>query len=136
MAHIRLSDAFRRLLGPGFVVRVEVPIGDPRDLRAWDMTLVDTVGSTCGIEFETKFLDAQGQLRRLHRKAADGGLDRVVLVIADTRANRTAVRAAAGMLATSFAIQDPATLEALASARVPPRDAVILLRVPKPAVEP
>jgi transcriptional regulator with XRE-family HTH domain len=88
IAHIRLSDALRALLGPGFVVRAEVPIGDPRDLRAWDLTVADVTGATCGIEFETRFLDAQDQLRRLTRKMADGGLDRVLLVIADTRANR------------------------------------------------
>ena len=87
IAHIRLSDALRALLGPGFV-RAEVPIGDPRDLRAWDLTVADVTGATCGIEFETRFLDAQDQLRRLTRKMADGGLDRVLLVIADTRANR------------------------------------------------
>jgi transcriptional regulator with XRE-family HTH domain len=129
IAHIRLSDAFRAVLGPGMLVRVEVPIGDPRDLRAWDMTIADVTGATCGIEFETRFLDAQDQLRRLTRKMADGGLDRVLLVIADTRANRAAVRATAGLLASLFVIQDPAVLDALAAGRVPPRDAVILLRV-------
>lgn len=136
IAHVRMSDAFRALLGPGMLLRAEVPIGDPRDLRAWDMTIVDVTGATCGVEFETRFLDAQDQLRRLHRKMADGGLDRVLLVIADTRANRAAVRATAGLLATMFVIQDPAVLDALAAGRVPPRDAVILLRVPRRRARP
>ena len=112
------------------LVRAEVPIGDPRDLRAWDVTIADITGARCGVESETRFLDAQDQLRRLHGKVADGGLERVLLVIADTRANRAAVRASAGLLATMFVIQDPAVLDALAAGRVPPRDAVILLRVP------
>jgi transcriptional regulator with XRE-family HTH domain len=129
IAHIRLSDAFRALLGPDLVIRVEVPIGDGRDLRAGDMTLTDRSRSTCGVEFETRFVDAQGQLRRLNQKTADGGVDRVMIVVADTRANRLAVRAAAGMLASSFAVEDPEAIEALASGRVPPRDAVLLVRV-------
>jgi transcriptional regulator with XRE-family HTH domain len=132
IAHVRLSDAFRALLGPGFVVRAEVPIGDPRDLRAWDLTLADVFGATCGVEFETRFLDAQDQLRRLHRKVADGGLDRVLLVIADTRANRAALRAAAGLLATTFAIDDQAVFESLKVGKVPPRNAVILVRAARP----
>jgi transcriptional regulator with XRE-family HTH domain len=131
IAHIRLADAFRKLLGPGFVIRVEVPVGDSRDLRAWDMTLADRTGATCGVEFETRFVDAQEQLRRLHRKVADGGLDRVLLVIADTRANREAVRAAAGLLAAAFRIQDPEALEALAIGKIPPRNALIFMKVPR-----
>jgi hypothetical protein len=129
IAHIRLSDAFRSLLGPELVVRVEVPIGDGRDLRAWDMTLTDRSRLTCGVEFETRFLDAQGQLRRLNQKSADGRMDRLLIVVADTRANRLAIRAAAGMLASSFAVEDQEAIEALALGRIPPRDAVLLVRV-------
>jgi hypothetical protein len=129
VAHLRLADAFRSLLGPGLVVRAEVPIGDPRDLRAWDLTMSDRTARTCGVELETRFVDVQEQLRRLTRKVADGGLDHVLLVVADTRSNRVAIRAAAGLLATTFAVDDPAVCAALARGEVPQRDALILVKV-------
>jgi transcriptional regulator with XRE-family HTH domain len=132
IAHLRLTDAFRALLGPGIVVRAEVPIGDPRDLRAWDLTLTARPHGTCGVELETRFLDAQGQLRRLHRKIADGGVDRTILVLADTPANRAAVGAAGGLLATTFTIDDEGAYAALAEGRLPPRDALIFVRAPGP----
>ena len=128
IAHLRLADAFRPLLGPGLIERSEVPIGDGRDLRAWDMTLTDQSRATCGVEFETRFLDAQDQVRRLHRKVADGGVDQILLVLADTRANRAAVRAAAALLAGSFAIDDPEAIKALGLGRIPPRNALIFVK--------
>jgi transcriptional regulator with XRE-family HTH domain len=134
IAHLRLTDAFRALLDPSLVVRAEVPIGDPRDLRAWDLTVIEVAGAECGIELETRIFDAQDQLRRLHRKIADGGLDRTLLVVADTSANRSAIQVASGLLSTTFAIDDPAAYSALAEGRIPPRDALILVRVPGPVM--
>jgi transcriptional regulator with XRE-family HTH domain len=132
MAHLALTDAFRAILGPGLMVRAEVPIGDPRDLRAWDLTLEDRRSERCGVELETRLVDAQDQLRRVSRKAADSGLERVVLVVADTRANRSAVQAAASLLSASYVIDDPAAYEALARGDVPPRSALILVKMPRP----
>jgi len=133
-AHLRLTDAFRAMLGPALLVRAEVPIGDPRDLRAWDVTLTDPGSRTCGVELETRLLDAQAQARRISRKAADGDMDRVLLVVANTRANRLAVQAAAPLLGSIFAIDDPAAYESLARGAVPPRDALIFVRLtPRPA---
>lgn len=110
------------------MIRAEVPIGDPRDLRAWDLTLADPVG-TCGVELDTRVIDAQAQLRRITLKLRDGHVDRVVLVIADTRANRLAVKAAAGLFGTIFAIEDPAAVDALRAGRVPPRNALLFVPI-------
>jgi transcriptional regulator with XRE-family HTH domain len=131
IAHLRLTDAFRALIGPGLAIRAEVPIGDPRDLRAWDLTLSDSVGSGCGVELETRLTDAQDQVRRLMRKAADGGMDRVLMVVADTRANRIAIKAAASLLSATFAIDDPAAYAALARGDLPPRDALLIVATAK-----
>lgn len=127
IAHLRLTDAFRALIGPGLTVRAEVPIGDPRDLRAWDLTLSDRLGSGCGVELETRLTDTQDQVRRLTRKVADGGMDRALMVVADTRANRLAVQAAASLLSAVFVIDDQAAYEALARGQLPPRDALLLV---------
>jgi transcriptional regulator with XRE-family HTH domain len=128
VAHLRLADAFRSGLGAGLMVRAEVPIGDPRDLRAWDLTLDDQV-ATGGVELETRLIDAQAQLRKITLKVRDSDVDRVLMVVADTRANRLAVRTAAGLLGGTFAIEDPAAVEALRAGRVPPRDALLFLRI-------
>jgi transcriptional regulator with XRE-family HTH domain len=133
IAHLRLTDAFRALIGPGLAVRAEVPIGDPRDLRAWDLTLSNRTGSGCGVELETRLTDAQDQVRRLTRKAADGGMDRVLMVVADTRANRLAIQAAGSLLSAVCAIDDPAAYEALANGQLPPRDALILVAIARRA---
>jgi transcriptional regulator with XRE-family HTH domain len=136
LAHLRLADAFRSLLGSGLVVRAEVPIGDHRDLRAWDLTLADRSSRSCGVELETRFVDVQEQLRRLTRKVADGGLGRFLLVVADTRSNRAAIRAAAAFLGTTFAIDDPAAYDALARGEVPPRNALLLVKLPGRSADP
>jgi transcriptional regulator with XRE-family HTH domain len=108
MAHLALTDAFRAMVGPGLTVRAEVPIGDPRDLRAWDLTLTDRHSECCGVELETRLVDAQDQVRRVARKAGDSGIERVLMVVADTRANRAAVQIAAPLLSTTFVVDDPA----------------------------
>lgn len=129
IAHLRLTEAFRALVGPGLVVRAEVPIGDPRDLRAWDLTLTDLAFDRGGVELETRLVDAQDQIRRLERKRVDGDVSRILLVVADTRANRLAVRAAGGLLATVLSLDDREAREALARGQIPPRDTLMLVRV-------
>jgi hypothetical protein len=136
LAHLRLTDAFRSLLGPDLVVRAEVPIGGHGDLRAWDITLTDLGARTCGVELEIRFVDVKDQLRRLTRKVADGALDRVLLVVADTRSNRAAIRAAAALLGTTFVIDDPGAYQALSRGEVPPRDALILVKLPSRSAVP
>jgi transcriptional regulator with XRE-family HTH domain len=128
--HLGLADAFLPLVAEPLVVRSEVPIGDPRDLRAWDLTLTDPAQRGCGVELETRLTDAQAQHRRITRKLDDSGLEQVLLVVADTRANRSAVRAAAGMLRTTYAIDDPAVINALREGHLPARSALIFVRVP------
>ena len=131
--HLWLGDAFGGLVSAPLVAASEVRVGDRRDLRAWDQTLTDHDGRRCGVEFETRFVDAQAQHRRISQKLDDSGLDLVLVVVADTRANRAAVRAAAGYLGTAYAIDDPATYEALRAGRLPPRSALIFVAIPRRA---
>jgi transcriptional regulator with XRE-family HTH domain len=128
-AQLALGDALRALVAAPLTVRSEVRVGHPRDLRAWDHTLHDPAGSWCGVELETRFVDAQAQHRRIARKLDDSATDRVLLIVADTRANRAAVRAASGMLQTAYAIEDPAAIPALKRGELPPRSALIFLPV-------
>ena len=127
-AHLELARVFRAMVGSELLVRGEVRVGDQRDLRAWDLTLTDPHGEGCGVELETRFVDVQAQHRRIARKLEDSDLDRVLVVVADTRANRSAVRAAVGLLGTAYAVDDRAAIDALAEGRLPPRSALIFVR--------
>lgn len=87
VAHLALLDGFATIPGPGIDLRTEVLIGDARDQRAWDAVLTDTTGARAAAEFETRVFDAQAMLRRIALKRRDSGIETVILVIGDTRAN-------------------------------------------------
>ena len=73
-------------------------------------------------------MDAQGQMRKIIRKRTDSKVDRLLVVLADTRSNRVALRAAASLVATDLSIVDAAAYSALRRGKLPPRDALILVR--------
>jgi transcriptional regulator with XRE-family HTH domain len=131
-AHLALLDEFRRGLGPGWRWRAEVAIDRPGDPRAWDAVIdrpKDVPGTAVAIEAETRLRDIQALLRRLDGKRRDSLVDRVILVLADTRGNRVAVRAAASELRLAFPGNRLATLRALTSGEIPGADALLLVRV-------
>ena len=80
--------------------RTEVPLLIPGDLRAWDATIART-GFVIGVEAETRLRDLQAAARRTNLKQRDGELDHVILLVADTRANRLALRLGAADLGGS-----------------------------------
>ncbi len=127
-AHLRLTEALKAMVGSPLTIRGEVPVGDVRDRRAWDLTLTDPRGRICGTELETRIVDAQAQMRRITQKQRDAGVDRLLVVVADTRANRIAIRSAAPLLGSTLAIDDPFALQALAIGELPPRDALIFVK--------
>jgi transcriptional regulator with XRE-family HTH domain len=92
-AHIALIDRFMRQLHPSIQRRLEAPIPLPGDQRAWDLLL--HIGSTSvGVAAETSLRDIQALLRREQAKQRDGRVDRLLVVVANTRANRIALRQA------------------------------------------
>jgi hypothetical protein len=64
---------------------------------AWDAVIADASGQVA-IELEMRLVDAQALARRLALKRRDGSVDRIVIVLADTRANRAAYAAARPIL--------------------------------------
>jgi transcriptional regulator with XRE-family HTH domain len=127
--HARLTAAFRARVGAPLRVRSEVPIGDRRDQRAWDQTIADRDGIAAA-ELETRLMDAQAVVRRITLKSRDSGIDRVILVLADTRLNRRAVAAAEAMLRPNFPTDSATVLGALRRGRLPARGGIVFLRVP------
>lgn len=129
---VRLLARLWPRLDPRLRVRTEVPLPIPGDQRSWDgwiSGLQAGDGSVAGlpVEAETRFVDAQAQLRRLHLKMRDGAAESVLLIIADTRANRASVDAAGMVMTESFPISPRRALAALRAGRHPGGSAVVFL---------
>ncbi|MDQ2688945.1 MAG: helix-turn-helix domain-containing protein [Chloroflexota bacterium] len=103
---------------------VAVPIAG--DLRAGDA--VSTNGD-CSILYElmTRFADFQAQTRSAKLKRRDLAAERLILVVANTRANRAAVREAGHDALADFPISARAALRALSEGRDPGGDAIVFL---------
>lgn len=123
-AHIALLDQFRRALGPDWTWAAEVPLPIPGDKRAWDR-LATRPGVAIGVEGETRPTDMQELGRRLALKKRDGGVDRMILVLADTEWCRRIVRL--NDLEDAFPVPGRIALKALAAGRDPGGDAIVLI---------
>jgi hypothetical protein len=84
-------------------------------------------GWRCAVEAETRPRDLQPLERRLSLKQRDGGVDRVVLVLASTRTNRQLLREQGDGIKQRFPLSSRDALEALAAGKQPAADALILL---------
>jgi transcriptional regulator with XRE-family HTH domain len=126
VAHLALLARLRSRVSPDLKWRTEVPLPIANDKRSWD-ACIQLRDQVVGIEAETRLRDLQAIERRLALKKRDGRLDRVLLLLADTRWNRAIVREHGPRLASSFPVSGTATLEALAAGRDPGGDAIVLL---------
>jgi len=106
----------------------EVPLHLPQDQRAWDARATHQVtGMVVVIEAITRLTDIQGSVRRITLKRRDDRNPRVILLLADTRAN-SAVRAEADdILSSAFPVGTRAALQALVAGRDPGADAIVVL---------
>jgi transcriptional regulator with XRE-family HTH domain len=90
-AHTRRLTELMRHVGAPLGYRTEVPFpqraDQPRELRAWDAIVTGT-GLRTAVELEMRLRDAQALERRMAGKRRDDPVDRFVLAIADTPANR------------------------------------------------
>jgi transcriptional regulator with XRE-family HTH domain len=89
----RLAERLRRKLHSSLRWRTEVALPIEGDLRAWD-AVISGRGWSLPVEAETVLTDIQAVERRLALKCRDGGVDHVLLLVADTRRNRAAVASA------------------------------------------
>jgi len=127
-AHARLLARFRRRLHADLSMPLEVPLPDPRDLRAWDAAIVPKDRSwRYGVEAETHPSDGQDLARRLMRKQRDGGMDGVILLLPDTRTTRAVLRDFASLLADQFPIPGVVALRRLAAGMNPGGNAVAVV---------
>ena len=90
-AHAALLERFRSLLHDSHSWATEVRLPNAGDMRAWGAMVRGSM-FPIGVEAETRVRDGQALERRVRAKQRDGGVDVVVLILADTRANHEFVR--------------------------------------------
>jgi transcriptional regulator with XRE-family HTH domain len=122
-AHLALVARFTARLHRSSHVRTEVPLPGTNDPRAWDMVIFGA-GPPIAVEAETRLGDMQALERRLALKQRDSGLERVLIVVADTRGNRVVLRTVGAP--TGYPRRSRAVLAALAEARDPGASATVV----------
>jgi transcriptional regulator with XRE-family HTH domain len=125
-AHVALLERLRVLCHRSLVWRTEVPFPIPGDLRAWDATIRGP-SFRAAVEAETRFRDQQALDRRLSLKERDGDMDRLILLMLDSRSNREALRFHPEWIARRFPVPGTRALELLGAGVDPGGNALILL---------
>lgn len=125
-AHLKLIRDFRARLHPALRAMTEVPVGLPGDQRAFDLQLIGT-GWTCGVEAETGPRDSQATNRRAMLKLRDSGVDRMLLLLSDTRQSRLFLEAAGDSLAADFPVPGRLALARLERGEDPGGNSIIVL---------
>ena len=121
----RLRDRLAADLG----FRTEVPLPIAGDKRAWD-AVIDRLRGQSGllpVEAESRIVDGQAQARRITLKLRDSGLESVLVIVSDTRANRQALAAVRSSLLADFPVPARRALNALAAGDHPGGSAIVPL---------
>jgi transcriptional regulator with XRE-family HTH domain len=124
-AQLRILKRLERHVGPGWTWRLEMPVGF-NDLRAFDAGAVRP-GCRVGFDAWSRARDIQAQARASLRKQVDAGMDRLVLVLSDTVANREAIRDAGEALRRAFPLTTRQVLSALRAGRDPGANGIVIL---------
>lgn len=126
----------RALVPEPATVRLEVLLPGAGDQRAWDVVIdglspsdstASDHGASIAIDVDSRVVDGQAQLRRLHAKRRDSGMDAVLWVLADTPHNRSAVAALGPLVLADFPTSPRRALAALRAGRRPDGSAIILI---------
>lgn len=123
---LALLERFRSRLPRDASWGTEVPFPNPGDLRAWD-AIARLARLLIGIEAETRGRDSQSLQRKLALKRRDGNADRLVLLMADTRHNRSFLRSAGEGFLRDFPVPGRIALARIGAGEDPGGDSIILL---------
>jgi hypothetical protein len=121
-----LLERLRRHLHPTLRLRTEVPMPDRGDLRGWDGVVV-AEGWADPVEAETRPTDVQALQRRLALKLRDSGFTEVILLMLDSRHNRSLVREYRHFLSDAFPVPGHRALELLGAGVDPGGSSIVLL---------
>jgi transcriptional regulator with XRE-family HTH domain len=125
--HAALVGAFSDVVSPPLRIRTEVPLPRPGDPRAWDATVSDR-SRVMGVEAETRLKDAQAFDRRVGLKRRDAAIEHVIVVLADTRANRSALGGVRPMWRADYPLDSAEILGHLQAGRLPPAGGIVLIQ--------
>lgn len=124
--HVALLSRLCALLADAFRVMYEAPLPLPGDRRSWDL-LLRHPEQLIGIEAETRIRDMQYLVRHVRERERDGGVDEIVLLLAESTANRRMLSSLREMLGDRFATPPRGILAALRSGSRVPGSGVVLL---------
>ena len=124
-AHLRLLAAFESRLPASITCHREWPIPNDGDRRALDLLMVGLPKRT-GVEAETVLDDQQALERSINLKRRDAKLERVFLIVSDTRRNRLILREA-DALRRAFPLETRAVMAALTRGRDPGADGIVVM---------
>jgi transcriptional regulator with XRE-family HTH domain len=122
----KLIGSFVARVGRPWRVTLEAPVPIAGDLRAVDALMVRGP-ARIAVEAITRLADLQAQLRAAQLKARDIGATRLILVVADTNANRAVLVRIRTSLVEAFDLDTRRLLADLAAGRDPGRDGIIVL---------
>jgi transcriptional regulator with XRE-family HTH domain len=122
----KLIGSFVARVGRPWRVTLEAPVPIAGDLRAVDALMVGGP-ARIAVEAITRLADLQAQLRAAQLKARDIGATRLILVVADTNANRAVLVRIRTSLVEAFDLDTRRLLADLAAGRDPGRDGIIVL---------
>src|SRR4051794_21870690 len=110
--HVALGAGLLAHVRPALTWRTEVPLPNAGDARTWDATITGERKRT-GVEFVRVLGDLQAVSRRIALKRRDGGVDYLLVVVADTRANRAILNDATTFMPELPRLAPPDVFEAL-----------------------
>lgn len=127
-AHGKKLQGFLAEAGPPLRWRTEALVrprkGVPEQ-RSWDALLA--LGSEeTAVDLELRLYDVQAQMRRLLLKWRDSGVPRLLLLVADTRANRRVLRESPGYFTELPRLSTRRVLEQLRAGRLPPSGLILI----------
>jgi hypothetical protein len=126
-AHVRLLDRFRTRLPDSLTWRTEVPIYGQTDPRSWDGQIWYPNGRDA-VEAETRVGDGQATWRRCAMKLRDDPtIDHLILLVADTAANRRAIGFVRELLRAELPLDTRAVLAALGAGKSPGANGIVFL---------
>jgi transcriptional regulator with XRE-family HTH domain len=123
------SAAIDRLLGQlhrSYTHRREVPFPVLGDLRSWDLVL-RLASYRIGVEVETRVRYVQELVRRIRQRERHGGVDQIVVVLADTVHNRALIGSLRAALGDQYSASPRAIMRAMCAGERLPRSGVILI---------
>jgi len=132
--HTRLLQRFREQLPPGTPWRTEVGMPIAGDLRAWDAA-AELMRRIVAIEAEMRVVNAQAVDRRVSLKRRDSGIETVILLVADTKANRATLASDREALRASFPLDSRQFLAAIRNGLPPSSSGVLLLEPARMATQ-